>query len=158
MQVPLLFKLIDRSRIVIIPCVNPDGRELAQEGSCFSTAGLLNAHGVDLDTDFIYGQLVHCTWFLLFVQLLNDFRAWRLYIASRQHVCAARNACDDESDWGRRLLSVCYTRRRLSAHNVPLWQTHWTRSFYLLFCSESVRIDKTCSFNMDGLFVFLTSL
>ncbi|XP_053505301.1 carboxypeptidase D, b isoform X2 [Ictalurus furcatus] len=49
---PTITKLIDRSRIVIVPRVNPDGRELAQEGSCFSTAGLHNAHGVDLDTDF----------------------------------------------------------------------------------------------------------
>ncbi|KAB5548691.1 hypothetical protein PHYPO_G00058480 [Pangasianodon hypophthalmus] len=54
---PTITKLIDRSRIVIVPCVNPDGRELAQEGSCFSTAGLTNAHGVDLDTDFIYGNM-----------------------------------------------------------------------------------------------------
>ncbi|XP_066502656.1 carboxypeptidase D, b isoform X2 [Hoplias malabaricus] len=54
---PTITKLIDRSRIVIVPCVNPDGRELAQEGMCFSTAGLTNAHGVDLDTDFLYGNL-----------------------------------------------------------------------------------------------------
>ncbi|XP_047661258.1 carboxypeptidase D, b isoform X1 [Tachysurus fulvidraco] len=54
---PAITKLIDRSRIVIVPCVNPDGRELAQEGSCFSTTGLTNAHGVDLDTDFIYGNM-----------------------------------------------------------------------------------------------------
>ncbi|XP_076836499.1 carboxypeptidase D, b isoform X2 [Brachyhypopomus gauderio] len=54
---PTITKLIDRSRIVIVPCVNPDGRELAQEGLCFSTAGRTNAHGVDLDTDFLYGNV-----------------------------------------------------------------------------------------------------
>ncbi|KAK1788062.1 hypothetical protein P4O66_016539 [Electrophorus voltai] len=54
---PTITKLIDRSRIVIVPCVNPDGRELAQEGKCFSTAGLTNAHSVDLDTDFLYGNI-----------------------------------------------------------------------------------------------------
>ncbi|KAF4077661.1 hypothetical protein AMELA_G00210550 [Ameiurus melas] len=54
---PTITKLIDRSRIVIVPCVNPDGRELAQEGSCFSAAGLPNAHGVDLDTDFFSGNV-----------------------------------------------------------------------------------------------------
>ncbi|XP_072518640.1 carboxypeptidase D, b [Salminus brasiliensis] len=54
---PTVTKLIDRSRIVIVPCVNPDGREVAQEEKCFSTAGLTNAHGVDLDTDFLYGSL-----------------------------------------------------------------------------------------------------
>ncbi|KAK3555766.1 hypothetical protein QTP86_028950 [Hemibagrus guttatus] len=54
---PTITKLIDRSRIVIVPCVNPDGRELAQDNSCFSSTGLTNAHGVDLDTDFIYGNM-----------------------------------------------------------------------------------------------------
>ncbi|XP_058270975.1 carboxypeptidase D-like [Hemibagrus wyckioides] len=54
---PAITKLIDRSRIVIVPCVNPDGRELAQDDSCFSSTGLTNAHGVDLDTDFIYGNM-----------------------------------------------------------------------------------------------------
>ncbi|KAI4897574.1 hypothetical protein NFI96_020857 [Prochilodus magdalenae] len=54
---PTVTKLIDRSRIVIVPCVNPDGKELAQEGKCFSTAGLTNARGVDLDTDFLSGSL-----------------------------------------------------------------------------------------------------
>ncbi|XP_046724721.1 carboxypeptidase D, b isoform X1 [Silurus meridionalis] len=53
---PAITNLIDRSRIVIVPCVNPDGRELAREGSCFSMEGLCNAHGVDLDTDFMSGN------------------------------------------------------------------------------------------------------
>ncbi|TSP68499.1 Carboxypeptidase D [Bagarius yarrelli] len=53
---PAITKLIDRSRIVMVPCVNPDGRELAQEDSCFSTSGLTNARSVDLDSDFIYGN------------------------------------------------------------------------------------------------------
>ncbi|XP_042604190.1 carboxypeptidase D, b isoform X2 [Cyprinus carpio] len=53
---PTITKLIDRSRILILPCVNPDGREQAQEGSCSSSKGYTNAHGTDLDTDFFYGN------------------------------------------------------------------------------------------------------
>lgn len=46
-------KLIDRSRILILPCVNPDGREQAHEGLCSSSVGFGNAIGVDLDTNFL---------------------------------------------------------------------------------------------------------
>lgn len=45
-------KLIDRTRIVIVPSLNPDGREIAQERGCTSNIGRTNAHGRDLDTDF----------------------------------------------------------------------------------------------------------
>uniref|UniRef100_A0A8D0KU06 Carboxypeptidase D n=1 Tax=Strix occidentalis caurina TaxID=311401 RepID=A0A8D0KU06_STROC len=45
-------KLIDRTRIVIVPSLNPDGREIAQERGCTSKIGQTNAHGRDLDTDF----------------------------------------------------------------------------------------------------------
>ncbi|XP_069082370.1 carboxypeptidase D [Pleurodeles waltl] len=45
-------KLIDQTRIVIVPSVNPDGRERAQEKDCTSKIGQTNAHGKDLDTDF----------------------------------------------------------------------------------------------------------
>ncbi|XP_074535278.1 carboxypeptidase D [Halichoeres trimaculatus] len=45
-------KLINETRIVIVPSINPDGRELAIEKQCTSTQGLSNAHGKDLDTDF----------------------------------------------------------------------------------------------------------
>uniref|UniRef100_A0A8C1YYD4 Carboxypeptidase D, b n=1 Tax=Cyprinus carpio TaxID=7962 RepID=A0A8C1YYD4_CYPCA len=53
---PAITKLIDRSRILILPCVNPDGREQAQEGLCSSSVGYTNANGTDLDTDFFYGN------------------------------------------------------------------------------------------------------
>ncbi|XP_072286935.1 carboxypeptidase D [Pyxicephalus adspersus] len=46
-------KLIDRTRIVIVPMVNPDGREKATEKDCTSNAGQTNANGKDLDTDFL---------------------------------------------------------------------------------------------------------
>ncbi|KAM8976149.1 carboxypeptidase D [Pelodytes ibericus] len=46
-------KLIDRTRIVIVPLVNPDGRERAKEKECTSGIGQNNANGKDLDTDFI---------------------------------------------------------------------------------------------------------
>ncbi|XP_048374644.1 carboxypeptidase D [Sphaerodactylus townsendi] len=45
-------KLIDKTRIVIVPSLNPDGREIAQERDCSSKIGHTNAHGKDLDTDF----------------------------------------------------------------------------------------------------------
>uniref|UniRef100_UPI00398E4483 carboxypeptidase D isoform X2 n=1 Tax=Pristiophorus japonicus TaxID=55135 RepID=UPI00398E4483 len=46
-------KLIEETKIVIVPSVNPDGREIAQEGQCISKVGMTNVHGKDLDTDFI---------------------------------------------------------------------------------------------------------
>ncbi|XP_076027482.1 carboxypeptidase D [Genypterus blacodes] len=49
---PAITRLINDTRIVILPSVNPDGRELAKERQCSSTLGLANAHAKDLDTDF----------------------------------------------------------------------------------------------------------
>ncbi|KAM9320518.1 carboxypeptidase D [Gastrophryne carolinensis] len=46
-------KLIDRTRIVVVPLVNPDGREKATERDCNSRTGHNNANGKDLDMDFI---------------------------------------------------------------------------------------------------------
>lgn len=37
---------------MIVPSLNPDGREIAQERGCTSKIGQTNAHGRDLDTDF----------------------------------------------------------------------------------------------------------
>ncbi|KAG1951702.1 carboxypeptidase M [Pimephales promelas] len=45
-------KLINETRIVILPSINPDGREMAKEKDCTSTVGMNNFHGKDLDTDF----------------------------------------------------------------------------------------------------------
>ncbi|MCJ8740075.1 hypothetical protein PDJAM_G00054690 [Pangasius djambal] len=45
-------RLINETRIVILPSINPDGRELAKERECTSTVGMTNAYGKDLDTDF----------------------------------------------------------------------------------------------------------
>ncbi|KAI7800654.1 carboxypeptidase D [Triplophysa rosa] len=45
-------RLINETRIVILPSINPDGRELAKENDCNSTAGMTNAHGKDLNNDF----------------------------------------------------------------------------------------------------------
>ncbi|MBN3279631.1 CBPD Carboxypeptidase, partial [Polyodon spathula] len=52
-------KLINETKIVIVPSSNPDGREKAQERQCTSTAGLVNAHGKDLDTDFFGNTSQH---------------------------------------------------------------------------------------------------
>uniref|UniRef100_A0A665UQD4 Peptidase M14 domain-containing protein n=1 Tax=Echeneis naucrates TaxID=173247 RepID=A0A665UQD4_ECHNA len=49
---PAITRLINETRIVIVPSINPDGREQAVEKQCNSTQGLTNAHGKDLDTDF----------------------------------------------------------------------------------------------------------
>ncbi|XP_059829331.1 carboxypeptidase D-like [Hypanus sabinus] len=45
-------QLIKETKIVIVPSVNPDGREIAQEGQCMSRVGQTNVHGKDLDSDF----------------------------------------------------------------------------------------------------------
>ncbi|XP_028615164.1 carboxypeptidase D [Grammomys surdaster] len=49
---PVVTQLVDRTRIVIVPSLNPDGRERAQEKDCTSKTGHTNARGKDLDTDF----------------------------------------------------------------------------------------------------------
>ncbi|XP_070684759.1 carboxypeptidase D [Pempheris klunzingeri] len=49
---PVITRLINETQIVIVPSINPDGREQATEKQCTSTQGLSNAHGKDLDTDF----------------------------------------------------------------------------------------------------------
>lgn len=43
---------------MIVPSLNPDGREIAQERGCTSKIGQTNAHGRDLDTDFTSKALV----------------------------------------------------------------------------------------------------
>uniref|UniRef100_A0A3Q3LCT9 Carboxypeptidase D, a n=1 Tax=Mastacembelus armatus TaxID=205130 RepID=A0A3Q3LCT9_9TELE len=53
---PVITRLINETRIVIVPSINPDGREQAVEKQCTSTQGLTNAHGKDLDTDFFEAQ------------------------------------------------------------------------------------------------------
>lgn len=49
-------QLINETRIVIVPSINPDGLEQAVEKQCTSLQGMTNAHGKDLDTDF-FGRL-----------------------------------------------------------------------------------------------------
>ncbi|CAL9683911.1 unnamed protein product [Knipowitschia caucasica] len=49
---PTISRLINDTRIVIVPSINPDGREQAVEKQCTSLQGLTNFHGKDLDTDF----------------------------------------------------------------------------------------------------------
>ncbi|XP_017288880.1 carboxypeptidase D [Kryptolebias marmoratus] len=49
---PAITKLINATRIFIVPSVNPDGREQAHEEQCTSTQGLANSNDVDLDRDF----------------------------------------------------------------------------------------------------------
>uniref|UniRef100_A0A8C7YHB7 Carboxypeptidase D, a n=1 Tax=Oryzias sinensis TaxID=183150 RepID=A0A8C7YHB7_9TELE len=49
---PAITKLINSTRIFIVPSVNPDGREQAVEKQCTSAQGKNNANGKDLDTDF----------------------------------------------------------------------------------------------------------
>uniref|UniRef100_A0A8C5BHP1 Carboxypeptidase D, a n=1 Tax=Gadus morhua TaxID=8049 RepID=A0A8C5BHP1_GADMO len=49
---PAITRLINSTRIVILPLINPDGRQLAEEKQCTSTRGMANARGKDLDTDF----------------------------------------------------------------------------------------------------------
>lgn len=44
--------LVDNTRIFLIPLVNPDGAEIAVEGSCTSNIGKNNSAGIDLAMDF----------------------------------------------------------------------------------------------------------
>ncbi|XP_077421112.1 carboxypeptidase D [Vanacampus margaritifer] len=48
----VITRLINETTIVIVPSINPDGREQAVEKQCTSTQGFSNNHGKDLDTDF----------------------------------------------------------------------------------------------------------
>ncbi|XP_077578171.1 carboxypeptidase D [Stigmatopora nigra] len=56
---PVITKLINETTIVIVPLINPDGREQAVEKQCTSTRGFPNAHGKDLDTDFFGNTSQH---------------------------------------------------------------------------------------------------
>ncbi|KAK2847162.1 hypothetical protein Q5P01_010161 [Channa striata] len=49
---PAITRLVNETRIVIVPSINPDGREQAVENQCTSTQGFTNARDKDLDTDF----------------------------------------------------------------------------------------------------------
>ena len=49
---PTIAKLINQTRIHVLPLLNPDGAERAVVGDCTSDAGKLNANGVDLVQDF----------------------------------------------------------------------------------------------------------
>uniref|UniRef100_A0A7N6AUX9 Peptidase M14 domain-containing protein n=1 Tax=Anabas testudineus TaxID=64144 RepID=A0A7N6AUX9_ANATE len=53
---PAITRVSFRTRIFIIPSINPDGRERAVEKQCNSTKGFANINGIDLDTDF-FGML-----------------------------------------------------------------------------------------------------
>lgn len=52
----LFSQLINETKIVIVPSINPDGREQAVERQCNSTQGLANTNGKDLDREF-FGPL-----------------------------------------------------------------------------------------------------
>ena len=45
-------KLIDTTRIHLLPSMNPDGWENSKEGDCTSVRGRFNANGVDLNRNF----------------------------------------------------------------------------------------------------------
>lgn len=45
-------KLIDTTRIHLLPSMNPDGWESSKEGDCTSVRGRFNANGVDLNRNF----------------------------------------------------------------------------------------------------------
>ena len=47
-----LIQLLQNTRIHILPALNPDGGQKAEEGECRGTEGQVNAHSKDLDTDF----------------------------------------------------------------------------------------------------------
>ncbi|XP_043974621.1 carboxypeptidase D [Gambusia affinis] len=52
-------KLINETRIFIVPSINPDGREQAAEKECSSSRGLTNSNGKDLDKTFFGNSWQH---------------------------------------------------------------------------------------------------
>lgn len=56
---PYITTLINETKIVIVPSINPDGREQAAERQCNSTQGLGNANGKDLDREFFGNASEH---------------------------------------------------------------------------------------------------
>ena len=68
--------LVNNTRIFLIPLLNPDGAELAVEGSCTSQIGQNNANNVDLALDFPCKLYVSFAFFLqrfLHVSILYCF-------------------------------------------------------------------------------------
>ena len=61
--------LVDNTRIFLIPLLNPDGAEVAVEGSCTSQIGQNNTNGVDLVLDFPGRLLLLLLLLLLFLVL-----------------------------------------------------------------------------------------
>lgn len=126
-----VLQLINNTRIVIVPSINPDGRELAEEKQCTSTQGLKNAHGKDLDTDF-FGRLfaVTVTDKSLLVQtrgVTNDsfFCPLHVFFTSRQCIPTfggdpTGDQSDDGLDSGEGLHSVRRPRWRLPCCYLPL--------------------------------------
>ena len=75
--------LVKNTRIFLIPLLNPDGAELAVEGSCTSQIGQNNADNVDLALDFP-GKLS----FLFFVTVLFFFNKITLrFTITRRIIC-----------------------------------------------------------------------
>ena len=51
-KIPTITKLVDTTRIHIMPTMNPDGYKRAREGDVWSVVGRANANSVDLNRDF----------------------------------------------------------------------------------------------------------
>lgn len=51
-RLPGITRMIETTRIHVLPCMNPDGWESATEGDCTSVIGRFNSNGVDLNRNF----------------------------------------------------------------------------------------------------------
>lgn len=118
-----LLQLINETRIVIVPSINPDGLEVAVEKQCTSLQGMTNAHGKDLDTDF-FGQ----SWLrLIFSKTTIGAKFTCLFCPFRQRISAGsgdatREQSNNGLNSGEGLHPLCGSGWRLPGCYLPLQQ------------------------------------